>query len=333
MDKRKVADRLSDLRQVDPHTTALANGYRDDTLVSPTFIYPIRRVLKEAGRYTSWGPTPHIPIATFNRALGTKRLRIDVGHGGGKYTIAHYEVEVPILRREIDNVIEDNRETFLRAKSLRGERVVQLGMEVEIANHLQNGANHDAAYVEVLAGGNQWADQVNSNPIAKLRPKIRKVRLSVGMQTPVGVWFGSRPFEAFTDHPKVLSRAVGATGDEPDEARIAKMLGVQRVGLLAASYAETIDEQDPDSNVFAELWGDVVIIAPLAPATDDGNPDFPLPGAIVRHGESGVVVEEYDDPTVQGGPANVKVTKDSWGITQISRKRMAILLDASGVPL
>lgn len=325
-----VADRLGDLRRVDPHTTALANGYTDDALISPSKIYPIRRVVKEAGSFTNWGPTPHIPIQKFNLALGTKRLRIDVSMGGGKYAVAHYEVEVPITKREIDNTIEDNREKYIEVKSMRGEKVVQLGMEVENASFLQNPANYDAAYVSALAGGNQWADQVNANPVASLRPLIRKVRMSVGMKTPIGVWFGTRPWEAFHDHPKVITRAVGATGNEPNLKRIAEILDVNECGVLAVNYGVDIDEQNPDANVFAELWGDVVIIAPIPPA--DENPDFPLPGAIVRQGE-GVVVEEYDDPTVQGGPAVIKVTKDSWGQTQISRKRMAIVRDASGLAL
>lgn len=323
-----AADRLSDVRQVDEHSTALANGYRDSVLVGVGEIYPIATVVKESGKYTNWGATPHIPIAKFRGAIGSKRLRIDVANSGGSFNLAQYEVEVPIYDRVLRETHDDDRDTLVESLTLRGERVIQLGMEVEISSFLQNSANYDAAMVEVLAGVNQWQDQTNSNPLNDLRRWVRKVRLALNVpQEMLHVAIGIKTYEALTDHPKVLNRAVGTTGEDPDEARIAKLLRVGKVRILSGSYAVTIDESIPDSMVAADLWGDVVLVYLPVPKP---RPDLPLAGAIVR--KSGFpVVEEYIDPTVNGGPAIVKVTKENWGICQVSNKRIFLAKNVSGL--
>lgn len=325
-----AADKLSSLRQVDPHNTALANGYRNPAMVGVTDIYPIVRTPKEAGKFTNWGPEPYIPIDKLRTAMGAKRLRIDVSNASGAYQTAQFEVEVPIYDRELAEIIDDDRETYIEKKTLRGQKVSQLGMEVAIANRLQDATKYDAAFTTVLAGANQWQDTVNSNPLNDLRTWIRKLRLSLNVdQRELAVGIGPKTYEALTDHPKVLSRTVGTTGKDPDETRIAEMLRVGSVKVLAGSYAITVDETTPDNNVFADLWGDVVVVYRPAPAKSD--PETPLPGAVVRK-DGFSVVEEYIDASVSGGPAIIKVTKDNWGIVQVSNKRLFLAKNVSGLP-
>jgi hypothetical protein len=324
-----AADKLGNLRQVDPHLTALSNGYRAPKLMGITDLYPIVRSPKEAGKYTNWSPDPYIPIDKLRVGMGAKRLRIDVNNSSGAFATAQFEVEVAILDRELREIIDADRETYVEKKSLRGERVVQLGMEVAVATRLQNAANYDGSYVTTLAGGNLFSDYTNSDPIALLSPYITRVALSCGLdEEDMGVWFSPIAWLTFKNHPKVLNRAVGATGKEPSKERIAEILGAKKVDKLASSYFVQIDETTPDNNVAARIWNDCIIIGPPAPAQSD--PDTPLPGAVVRHDDF-PQVEEYIDQTVGGGPATVKVTKDNWGVTQISRKRLVLIKNVTGI--
>ncbi|HSY51151.1 MAG TPA: hypothetical protein VLC46_20260 [Thermoanaerobaculia bacterium] len=324
-----AADKLGSLRMVDPHITALANGYRAPKLLGITKIYPIVPSPKEAGKYTNWAPDPYIDINRLKVGLGTKRLRIDVNNSSGTFATAQFEIEVAILDRELKEIIDDDRETYVEKKSLRGERVVQLGMEVAVATRLQNGANYASNYVSTLSGGNLFSDYTNSDPVSILSPMITRVALSCGLdEEDMGVYFSPIAWLTFKNHPKVLSRAVGTTGKEPSKGRVAEILNVRDVDKLASSYFVTIDETNIDNNVAARIWNDCVIICPPAPATSD--PDTPLPGAVVRHTDF-PEVEEYIDQTVGGGPATVKVTKDNWGITQISQKRVALFKNVTGL--
>jgi hypothetical protein len=116
-----AADKLGNLRQVDPHLTALSNGYRAPKLMGITDLYPIVRSPKEAGKYTNWSPDPYIPIDKLQVGMGAKRLRIDVNNSSGAFATAQFEVEVAILDRELREIVEADRETYVEKKSLRGE--------------------------------------------------------------------------------------------------------------------------------------------------------------------------------------------------------------------
>lgn len=331
-----AADRLGDLRAPDPHIQALANGYRNTDMTAIDRFWPIVPVPKMAGTFTNWSPDPFIPIDLLRVGTKTRRVRLDIANGRGSYATARYEVEVAILDSELEEIIADDRETFIEKKGLRGEAVVQLGMEAAVANKLQDAASYDTNNVQVLTGGNQWGDKINSDPIALLRPIIARMRRLLSMRSDqLGIAFGQIPFDAFKDHPKVLSRAVGTTGKEPNEARLAEILSVGEVTTLPGSYFVTIDEKNPDNNVAADLYGDVVVVYPILKAAGSTgpvkvDPDTPLPGAIVRH-ENYPQVDDYIDQQVSGGPAQVKVTKENWGIVQISKTRLYLIKAASGL--
>jgi len=314
-----AADKWSGLRAPDPHLTALANGYRNKTLTGLNRICPIVYSPKEAGTYTNWAPSPYIPIDRLRVGMTTKRLRIDVNNAKGGFATAQYEVETAITDRELKNVLEDDRETYVEMKAMRGEDVVQLGMEKFIADRWQDPASFDAAFYEILAGTNLWNDPA-SDPAAKLRVVIKKMRLALQtLRADIGVYMSDDVYDVFTEHPKVITRAVGTTGDDPDETRIAKMLRVGEVGTLAGSYSVTVDETAPDNSVSADLWSNICLVTLAAPAKP--SPTTPIPGAIVRT-DGMPEFEEYVDHTVAGGPATVKVVKDNWGYAEISKKRV-----------
>jgi hypothetical protein len=325
-----IADKLADLREVDIHNSNLVSGYRNDDFVGVESIAPIVPTPKEAGVYPIWSPSPYIPIEKLRVSMGSKRVRIDMSTTKGAYAIARYEVEVPIYGWELKEIVEQNHDTFVEKKTLRGEDVVQLGMEVAISTALQDPTSYDSSVVDVVTTSTQqFMDTINCDPIARMRYAINVAARKLNVRKErLAVAFGPLTWEAFCDHPKVLGRAVGQTGNEPSTGRIKEILQVGEINLLSGTYAVTIDEINPDEMVTADLWGDVVLI--YLPVRKP-NPGDPLPAAIARL-EEVPYVDEYADKTV-AGDALIKVTHDAWGLVRGSNKRIYMIKNASGKTL
>jgi len=315
--RQLIADKLADLREVDTHNSNLVSGYRNDDFVGVSQICPIVPTPKEAGVYPVWRPSSFIPIDKLRVSMGSKRVRLDLSTDAGRYQIARYEVEVPIYGWELSEIIAANLDTFVENKTKRGADVTMLGMEVAVSTIFQTATEYATSMVHVEATSTkQWMDTVNSDPIGDLRGWINIARRKLNVKKDrLAVAFGPLTIEALVDHPKVLGRAVGTTGKEPNNARLAEILGVASVETLSGSYSVDVDAADPNSIVTADLWGDVVLIYLPVPKP---NPGDPLPGAIARL-EGQPFVDEYADKTV-AGDALIKVAHDAWGLVRMGDK-------------
>jgi len=309
--KRIAADKLSQLRQVDEHSTNLLSGYRNDTLVGITRILPIVEVTRESGKFTEYGPSPFMKKAELQKALSDTRLKVDFTTASGTYFTNRVEVEVPIYESELEEIAESDRETFVERKSMLGEDIVQLGMEYEVSSLLSDVAQYAAGYTVTLSGATQWK-QSTSTPLTDLRTAVRKIALANGKPyTRVGIAFTPKAWEAISDHAQIQAKIqYGAGPNNPSvvtQDALAKVFGVGRVDILAAQYPVSVDPIDPTATLFDFLWGDVVLVYILF---DKPSIADPLPGAVVRKVGYPWVSEYRWDPT----DATMKVTRDNYGV-------------------
>jgi len=329
-DLRKViADKSADLREVDIHNSNMAQGYRNRAFSGVKSICPIVSSPKDAGKYPTWGPAPYVPIDKLRVTMGSNRVRIDRTVAAGQYNIDRYEVEVPMYTWELDEIIEANRAQFEEQKAQTGSDVCQLGMEVAISTAMQDVTRYDSSMVRVYSSSaTQWSDTINSTPIEDLRAAIHVARHALNVdKEELWLWLAYGPDEAIADHPKVQTRASGATGNDLSHKRLGEILQIKGCESLLGSYSVKVDDKNPDAitNVSADLWHDCVLIGIKSEAPKPGEP---LPGAIVRR-EGFPFVDEYVDERVAGTPL-VKVTHDAWSFTQFSNKRLYVMKNVSG---
>jgi len=329
--KRVAADKLSQLRQVDEHSTNLLSGYRNETLVGIR-IFPIVEVQKESGKFTEYGPSPFLQKSQLQKAMSSDRISVDFTTASGSYFTNRAEIEVPIYDQELEEIADSDLDSFVEKKSMLGEDVVQLAMEYEVSSILSDVNQYASGYTVTLAGSTQWK-QTTSTPLTDLRTAVRKIALANGKSyKQLGIAFTPKAWEAISDHAQIQAKIqYGAGPANPSvvtEKALADVFGVGRVDILAAQYPITLDPQDPTATVFDFLWGDVVLVYVI---NEKPNISTPLPGAIVR--KVGYPwVSEY---RWEKKDCIYKVVRDNWGV--MVRKasgglnRVYLIKNASGL--
>ncbi|MDH2918490.1 MAG: phage capsid protein [Sideroxydans sp.] len=127
--------------------------------------------------------------------------------------------------------------------------LLQLDREVRVANTVFNAASFSAGNQATLAGGTQWSDRVNSDPLNSITnamdvPLVRPNRMVIGQLA----WTQLR------QHPKIV-QAVGKSAQTAGYASlesIAELLELQEIIVGRSVYNTAKKGQAP---VYARAWG------------------------------------------------------------------------------
>ncbi len=127
--------------------------------------------------------------------------------------------------------------------------LVQLDREIRVAGVVFNAANYSGTNQSTLAGGTQWSDQVNSDPLKAITdamdvPLVRPNKLVLGQQ----VWTNLRR------HPKIV-QAIGRSAQTAGYAalaQVAELLELQEIIVGRAFYNTAKKGQTP---TYARAWG------------------------------------------------------------------------------
>jgi hypothetical protein len=319
------AGKLEKLRYIDEHNTNLVSGYRFPEFVGVTEIAPLVGTTQEAGKFPKFGAEATMIYPEVRRPFMSPRVRINQTMGFGTYATDEVGVEVAIYDRERRAVPEKVRGRYEENKVRLGEQVIQLWMEYSIAAILQDPTRYASGNVEALTGANVWRDKVNSDPWVDMTRWLTIAKYRVGKEFPdLSIALGAPNYLALIQHPKTIERF--ARGAVPNEVGIANLLGCKSVKMLTGMYtSELLDPEDPDSAVFADVWGDVAL---TYYKVDDPQIGDPLAAAVMRV-EGAHVVTEYRD---ERHTCDVKAVDDNFGFVQVSNRRIVLATNVAGNP-
>ena len=103
-----------------------------------------------------------------------------------------------------------------------------------------------------LAGGDQWSDFANSDPIADADTAIRTIRRNTGRK-PTDLFVGLLGWEKLKDHPLLLDKYKHSQVGVLTQDLVAKALGIERV-VVGESVENTAAENA--TYVGADIWTD-----------------------------------------------------------------------------
>jgi hypothetical protein len=318
-----AAGKLERLRYIDEHNTNLVSGYRFPEFVGVSEIAPIVPRTQEAGKFPKFGAEATMIYPEIRRPFMSPRVRINQTMGFGSYATDEVGVEVAIYDREKRAVPEKVRPRYEENKAKLGAQVIQLWMEYSISVILQDPTRYASGNVEVLTGANVWHDKINSDPWADMTRWLTIEKYRVGKEfKDLSIALGPANYLALIQHPLTIERF--ARGTVANEVGIANTLGCKSVRMLTGMYtSDLLDPEDPDSAVFADVWGDVAL---TYYKIEDAQIGDPLAAAIMRV-EGLPVVTEYRD---ERHTCDIKAVDDNFGFVQVSNRRIVLATNVAG---
>jgi hypothetical protein len=244
-----MADRLSNLRGVDPVLSHLAIGYSNADYIAQA-LFPMAQVPKEAGKVPKYNKQAFKLFAT-ERALRAKSNRLaPEDRDFIPFSLDEHDISVPMDYREADEAIDMDvaaANTFLatEAIALRGEK--------KAADLAFDPAQFTASHKLALGSTDQWTNSASS-PIAAIKAGKEQIRKDIARYPNVGVC-GAVAFNALSDHPKILERLSYAQIGVVTPELLAAILGLDAIYVGKAIYASD------DGATTTDIWGDSFLLA------------------------------------------------------------------------
>lgn len=198
---------------VDPVLTAIAIGYRN-----PSAFYIADAVSPRygvGGETFKWLEYPleegfNIPDGRVGRRGRVQQL--EFGGEDREATVEDFGFDVPIPNSDI-RAAAAARAAKLSAYDPEAHSVELLAdtllniREVRVARQFFNAANYSAGRKIVLAGGNQFSDYVNSDPIGVIKTGLE----STLVYRPTDMAMGRSVWSKLSSHPKIVNAIKGGT--------------------------------------------------------------------------------------------------------------------------
>lgn len=245
------ADRLENLRVVDPVLTELTRGYTNNTLISES-LFPIVTMEKEAGKIVQFGKEAFKVYST-ERGIRAKSNRINPeGRTTIDVSLTEHDLEYPIDYREVEEDIFQLREHG----SMVATEGIAMRREKKAADLAQDLNSYPTNHKVTLTSGDKWSDYANSDPIKDVKVGKEKIRSKIGRKPNVMV-IGVATFNVLQTHTKLLD-LIKYTGDGPRKLITADILkGLFEIEELVVGEAI----YSSDTNVFSDVWLDNCILA------------------------------------------------------------------------
>jgi hypothetical protein len=147
---------------------------------------------------------------------------------------------------------------------------IWLGRELAMKNLVTTAANFATGYSVTLAGGQQWNDYVNSDPIADFRAGFRKIHAGLFLEPNLAV-IPYLVLSTLEDHPDFIERIKYSERGILTAEIIATILGVQTV-IVPGVGINTANPGQAES--LGYLWGKDVLLAYVPPRAGMKIPAF-----------------------------------------------------------
>jgi hypothetical protein len=277
-----MADRLANLRIVDPVLTNLARGYTNDEHVGEA-LFPVAYTEKEAGKIPQWGKEG-FKIYKTERALRAKSNRImPEGTTPLDFVCDEHDLEYPVDYREE----EESMLPLERHATRTVTDVIDLRREKMCADLCQNAATFPAGNKVTLSGTDQFTDYDNSDPLAVFEDGKEAIRAKIG-RYPNTMILGAITYKVLKHHPKLIERIKYAMKGIVTVDLLKELIDIQDLRVGRAVYAD-------DDGAFHDLWSDVAVMAYVPKNRgEDGTPYEPSFAYTLRK-RGNPVMDKYDE--------------------------------------
>jgi hypothetical protein len=250
---------------IDVALTEISVGFPNNAFVGNR-LFPAVTVQKQSNKYYVFGHEAWAPHQDF-RAPGTEANEIPgYAVSTDSYFAQEHALQIAVTDEERENADDpfspDEDGTFLVTQK------VLLGREVAMKTLVTTAANFESANTVTLAGGQQWSDYVNSNPIADFRTGIRAINAALFTDPNTAVV----PYQVMSvleDHPDFIERIKYSERGIMTPEIIGAILGlpniiVPMVGQNTAALGQAA--------TLGYIWGKDVLLAWVPP-----NPGMRIP--------------------------------------------------------
>lgn len=306
----------------DEYQTKLAQGYRAPDLPS-LLIAPIIRCMASAGKYLLQGPELWRIYNNLKRAMTADRVRLDMKTAEKGYFLEEYGAEAVVYEKFVDSHPPDLRDKVRQQLIDKALYAIQLGMSYQVIDFLRNTANYDPNNVEVFTTSAQrWTDKVNSTPYEDLTRLANMIhgRVPGKLSESVSLGISVEGMDALLAHPHTFERAK-VFAMAPSEELIARVVGVKAVHKLEDQRLVQLDENDPTSAVFGNVWSKDAIAFHEVEAGGDATFADPLSIAIPQLDGMPIIGEPYEEKRKRG--CTVYPADTECGIADVANNRRA----------
>lgn len=240
-----MADRLKQLRVVDPVLTNLARGYRNAQLIGEA-LFPIALMDQEAGTIPLFGKEAFELYDTERAIRAQSNIMTPDDLDGLDVVLREHDIAYPVDYRE-------KNESMFDAEARASRRVVDvidLRREVACAKLAQNPGTYLSGAKVTLSGASQWSNG-GGDPVQDVERGKEVVRSRIGMR-PNTITMGASVYASLKFHPK-LQEALGSNER--------KLITVEHLKALFGIQDIHIGEALANAGTFGDIWGDSLQLA------------------------------------------------------------------------
>jgi len=308
-----MSDRLQELRIVDPVLTTLARGYSNAKFVAES-LFPIAPVEQEGGKIPQFGKE-QFKLYKTERAIRAKSNRISPeGLTTIEYALTEHDEEYPMDYRE-EAASMFNLE---RHGTMVVTETIQLSREKAAADLAQNADNYPVGNKITLSGTSQFT-HADSDPITVMETAKEALRGKIGKR-PNTMIMGAATYKALKNHAKLIERIKYSMKGILTIDLMKEIFDVANIVVGEAIYAS-------DDGVFADIWGDNVILAwvPENPGGAERSVYEPSFGYTLRKRN----MPQVDKYTENGGKLRVVRSTDMYQVKMVGAESGYLIADTN----
>lgn len=294
----RYADRMDNLRVVDPVLTELARGYTNSEHVL-SGISPLIMVDKEKARIPVFGKEAFKLYETHRAIRGKSNRMNPEGRTYITIELGEHDFEFPVDYRE---QTEDSILDLLESGQKITTDVVANGKEKTGADILQDLNTYPSGHKVTLTSTDQWTDGANSDPLSDVRIGKAAIRKAIG-RLPNTMLMGYAAFETLEVHPKLMAE-IRYTGEQRNRLVTIEIMknffGIERIIVGMPMFST-------DAGVLTDIWGDNVVLAYVNVGETPSKEDPSFSYTFRKKGQP--VVDRY---TENGGKVDVVRTTDIY---------------------
>ena len=250
-----MADRLKQLRIVDPVLTSIARGYRNAQYIGEA-LFPIAMAEKEGIIVPLFGKEAFRLWETERAIRAKSNIMTPDDVDALDVVLREHDLAYPVDYRE-------QSESMFDAESRAAKRVkdaIDLRREWACAALAQHPNTYLSGGKVILAGASQWSNG-GGDPIAVVETGKEVIRSRIGVRPNTAV-MGASTYQSLKFHPK-LQAALGSTER--------KLITLEHLKVLFGVENIHIGEAIAGDSLTGDVWGDNLMLAYVAKPKAEGQ--------------------------------------------------------------
>ena len=256
-----MADRLKQVRIVDPVLTNIARGYRNAQFIGES-LFPIAEMEKEAGIVPLFGKEAFRLWDTERAIRAKSNVMTPEDIATMDVVLREHDLAYPVDYREQQESMFDAEARAVK----RVKEAIDTRREVTCAALAQNPSTYLTGGKIALSGSTQWSAS-GGDPVAVVEAGKEVVRSRIGVR-PNTIVMGASVYASLKFHTK-LQAALGSTER--------KLITLDDLRALFGIQDVVIGEAIAGDTTTADVWGDNLILAYVAKPGDNAQSDYETP--------------------------------------------------------